>query len=212
MVAQSETNAAPIVDLNIVEKSSAPPAGWTIAEEYKIVCLREIAVEMAPGDHPGSVAEYWNAVIATHPYFNPECECFVVLLLNTHRKIKGNHLVSIGTLDTVLAHPREVFRAAVVSASSAIILMHNHPSGNSTPSDADIRVTRELLRAGHILKIEVLDHVIMGRATSERPWGYTSLRELGYFYGDYAPGYIAEKPARLNKAARNRLEALGCKL
>jgi DNA repair protein RadC len=59
--------------------------------------------------------------------------------------------------------------------------MHNHPSGDPTPSEADIKVTRDLIRAGQLLKIEVLDHIILGRATRERPKDYVSLRELGYF-------------------------------
>ncbi len=59
---------------------------------------------------------------------------------------------------------------------------HNHPSGDPTPSEADIKVTRDLIRAGQLLKIDVLDHVIIGRATPERQKDYVSLRELGYFY------------------------------
>jgi DNA repair protein RadC len=69
-----------------------------------------------------------------------------------------------------------VFRLAVVSNASAIVLMHNHPSGEATPSEADIKVTRDLIRAGQLLKIEVLDHVIVGNPN------HCSLRELGYFY------------------------------
>ena len=62
------------------------------------------------------------------------------------------------------------------------MLAHNHPSGDPTPSEADIKVTRDLIRAGQLLKIEVLDHVILGRKTKERERDYVSLRELGYFY------------------------------
>jgi len=67
--------------------------------------------------------------IAQHPYFNPECECLVVLILNTRRKVKGHQFVSTGTMDTLLVHPREVFRLAVMASASAIVVMHNHPSG-----------------------------------------------------------------------------------
>jgi len=112
--------------------------------------------------------------VATNPYFNPECECLVVLLLNTRRRVKGHQLVTIGTMDTTLVHPREVFRAAVVSSASAVVLMHNHPSGDPTPSQADIQVTRDLVNAGLVVHIEVLDHVIIGNASQ------SSLRELGY--------------------------------
>ena len=62
------------------------------------------------------------------------------------------------------------------------MLAHNHPSGDPTPSEADIKVTRDLIRAGQLLKIEVIDHVIIGRATAQRAKDYASLRELGYFY------------------------------
>jgi DNA repair protein RadC len=79
-------------------------------------------------------------------------------------------------MDTLLVHPREVFRAAVIGGASAILLMHNHPSGEPQPSEADIKVTRDLIRAGQILKIEVVDHVIVGASN------FVSLRELGYFY------------------------------
>jgi DNA repair protein RadC len=60
--------------------------------------------------------------------------------------------------------------------------MHNHPSGDPTPSEADIKVTRDLIRAGQLLKLEVLDHIIVGAVSPERPKPYASLRELGYFY------------------------------
>lgn len=147
------------------------------AHEYKVISLREcpLPTSLAECDTPDKVADYWRLHIATHPYFNPECECFVVLLLNTRRRIKGHQLVSIGTMDTILIHPREVFRIAVTISASAIVLAHNHPSGESSPSDADIKVTRDLIRAGQLLKIEVLDHVIMGHENR------TSLREQGYF-------------------------------
>jgi DNA repair protein RadC len=85
----------------------------------------------------------------------------VVLILNTRRHVKGHQLVTIGTLDTLLVHPREVFRGAIVASAAAIILMHNHPSGETTPSEADIKVTRDLARAGQLVRIEVLDHIIM---------------------------------------------------
>ena len=71
--------------------------------------------------------------------------------------------------------------AAIAANAAAIVLAHNHPSGDPTPSEADIKVTRDLIRAGQLLKIDVLDHVIIGRATAERQKDYVSLRELGYF-------------------------------
>ena len=110
-------------------------------------------------------------------------ETFQVLLLNTRRRLIGKPVkIADGTLDTILVHPREVFRPAIENNAAAAVLVHNHPSGDPTPSEADIKVTRDLIRAGQLLKIEVLDHVILGRATQERQKDYVSLRELGYFY------------------------------
>jgi len=105
-----------------------------------------------------------------------------VVFLNTRRRMIGVQKISQGLLDTLLVHPREVFAPAIAKKSSAIILVHNHPSGDPTPSEADIKVTRDLIRAGQLLKIEVLDHVILGHRTTERPRDFSSLRELGYFY------------------------------
>ena len=146
-------------------------------QEYKVVSLRECPTPetLRVCETPEQAADYWRLHVTSHPYFNPDCECFVVILLNTRRRIKGHHLVSIGTLDTILVHPREVFRLAIIAGGvSAIIIMHSHPSGDPTPSEADIKVTRDLMRAGQLLKIEVLDHVIVG---ADR---HLSLRELGY--------------------------------
>lgn len=109
-------------------------------------------------------------------------ETLQVLLLNTRRRLIRVAEITEGTLDTLLVHPREVFKAAIAANAAAVVLVHNHPSGDPTPSEADIKVTRDLIRAGQLLKIDVLDHVIIGRATPERPKDYSSLRELGYFY------------------------------
>ena len=111
-----------------------------------------------------------------------EVEQFRVVLLNTRRRLIGLETISQGTLDTLLVHPREVFKRAIAANASAVVLVHNHPSGDPTPSEADIKVTRDLIRAGQLLKIEVLDHVIIGRRTMDRQKDYVSLRELGYFY------------------------------
>ena len=77
--------------------------------------------------------------------------------------------------------PLEVFRPIIVAAGSACVLVHNHPSGDPTPSEADIKVTRDLIRAGQLLKIEILDHVVVGSSGSEQTKPYCSLREMGLF-------------------------------
>ena len=95
--------------------------------EYKVMPLRECPTPEAMQlcDSPANAAAYWQMHIATHPLFNPDCECFVVLFLNTRRKIKGHQLVGIGLLNQVLVHPREVFRTAIVTAAHSIMVMHN---------------------------------------------------------------------------------------
>jgi DNA repair protein RadC len=148
-------------------------------KEYRVMALRDCPVpsDMLVCETPQQAVDYWRLHIETHPYFNPECECFVVLLLNTRKRVKGHQLVTHGTMDTLLVHPREVFRTAIITSASCIVLMHNHPSGEPQPSEADIKVTRDLIRAGQLLKIEVIDHVIIGRPN------HSSLRELGCFAG-----------------------------
>ena len=169
--------------LEVPRKRRAANAAFN-PKEFKILALRECPTpaEMQLCDTPDKAAAYWRQHVITHPYYNPDVECFVVLLVNTRRKIQGHYLISTGTLDTILVHAREVFRPAVIGAASAIVLMHNHPSGDPTPSEADIKVTRDLIRGGQLLKIEVLDHIVIGQADAACPKGYTSLRELGYFY------------------------------
>ena len=150
----------------------------TTPYEYKIVALRECA---SPDnqylcDDPDRAADYWRSHIPADPRFNPEVECFVVLMLNVRRRLKGHYLVSTGTMDTCLVHPREVFRLAIMASAAGIVLAHNHPSGEPIPSEADIKVTRDLIRAGQLLRIDVVDHIILGAANK-----HSSLRALGYF-------------------------------
>ena len=174
LIATEYPAIAPQPENKIVKPIKFPPQ----PQEWKIVSLRECPTPdtMQPCETPDQAAAYWRTHIATHPYFNSECECLVVFILNTRRRIKGHYLVSIGTMDTILCHPREVFRLAIMASAAAIIIAHNHPSGEPTPSEADIKITRDLIRAGQLLKIEVLDHIVIGNPT------ISSLRSLGYFY------------------------------
>jgi DNA repair protein RadC len=100
-------------------------------------------------------------------------EEFRVLMLNTQHAVVRELVVTRGTLDTSLVHPREVFRAAVAEAASAVILVHNHPSGDPSPSHEDRDVTRQLVEAGRIIGIPVMDHLIIGDAR------YVSFVEAG---------------------------------
>jgi DNA repair protein RadC len=100
-------------------------------------------------------------------------EHFVCLFLNTKNHVIGQETLSMGSLNASIVHPREVFLAAIKRSSASIICVHNHPSGDPTPSPEDIEITRRLVEAGSVIGIEVLDHVIIGDLES------VSLKELG---------------------------------
>jgi DNA repair protein RadC len=155
------------------DKAIALKSAFTLAQRMALEIRRESPLL----DSPERVADLLREENRLHAV-----EHFQVVLVNTRRKLIKVEPISQGTLDTILVHPREVFRLAVAANAAAIILVHNHPSGDPTPSEADIKVTRDLIRAGQILKIEVLDHIILGRRTSERTRDFVSLKELGYFY------------------------------
>ena len=97
------------------------------------------------------------------PHFRYERkEHFAVLLMNTKNHIIGMPIVSTGSLSASIVHPREVFQAAIRQSAAAMILIHNHPSGDPMPSKEDIAVTERLVKAGKIMDISVLDHIIIG--------------------------------------------------
>ncbi len=106
-------------------------------------------------------------------------ESFQVLLLNSKNHLINRHMVSLGLVDASLVHPREVMRPAITEGASAIVLVHNHPSGDPTPSAEDIRITRQLVEAGQIIDIRVLDHIIVGRDTDSSHKSFLSMREEG---------------------------------
>ena len=99
-------------------------------------------------------------------------ENFLVISLDTKNHINGINVISTGTLNSSLVHPREVFKMAILNNSNSIIIAHNHPSGDTEPSNEDIKVTDRLVECGKILGIEVLDHIIVGE-------GYYSFKEKG---------------------------------
>ena len=117
---------------------------------------------------PRAVAEY-----LLPQYGNRRVEQFGVLLLDTKHRVLRTTVLSIGTLDASIVHPREVFREAVAGGAAAIVLFHNHPSGDPEPSSEDTRLTERLRAAGLLMGITVLDHVILGDAR------YFSYREKG---------------------------------
>lgn len=100
-------------------------------------------------------------------------EEFRILLMNTRNEVTYQHVVSRGTVNSSLVHPREVFREAIRRASNAIICAHNHPSGDPSPSAEDVAITKRLVEAGDVIDIRVLDHVIIGDGR------FLSMRERG---------------------------------
>ena len=155
------------------DKAIALKAAFTLARRM----AAEIQVAAPLLDQPAAVADLLRE--ECRPY---TVEHFYALLLDARRRLLRKVALTRGTLDAAIVHPRDVFRHAMTANASAVVLVHNHPSGDSTPSKADITVTRDLIRAGRLLKIEVLDHLILGRKTDERERDYFSLKEHGYFY------------------------------
>ena len=143
--------------------------------EFKVMLIRECEPMSQIMDQPELVAQYWRDNIPKADWFDPTKEALVVLVLNTRKRIIGHNLVSLGGLDYCQVTPLHVFRPVIAVAGSSIVLAHNHPSNDPSPSEADIKVTRDLIRAGQLLKIEVLDHIIVGGQE------HRSLRSLGYF-------------------------------
>ena len=107
-------------------------------------------------------------------------ECFAILSLKTSGKPINLNVVSIGTLDSSLVGPRETFKAAILSNAAAVIAIHNHPSGNIDPSHEDIMITERLVKAGQILGIPVMDHIIVGGETGTM----LSMNRMGYMDRD----------------------------
>lgn len=172
-----QLSRAPLEEIRAIkgigrDKAIALRAAFTLAQRM----AKELHQDAPVLDTPERIADLLREDHRDHTV-----EHFRVVLLNTRRRLVRVEEISQGTLDTILVHPREVFRPAILANAAAVVVVHNHPSGDPTPSEADIKVTRDLIRAGQLLKIEVLDHVIIGRRTQERPRDYLSLRELGYF-------------------------------
>lgn len=100
-----------------------------------------------------------------------EKEHFLVIMLGSRNQVTGKEIVSVGTLDSSLVHPREVFKGPIKKSAAAVVLAHNHPSGDPTPSDDDLSVTKRLIDSGILLGISVVDHVVI---TKDK---YVSIRE-----------------------------------
>jgi len=139
---------------------------------FRIALVREPGVKLAERPQIRVAAE--AAPLLAQYIGETDREVFAVALLTIRRRVLGLHTVSVGCLTSSLVHPREVFKPAILAGSAALLLAHNHPSGDPEPSADDIALTRRLIAAGQLLGIEVLDHLILGEAGR-----FVSLRERG---------------------------------
>jgi DNA repair protein RadC len=112
--------------------------------------------------NPHRVYNHIRKLIYIQDRVDREKEHFFVILLNTRNKVKCVDLISLGTVNASLVHPREVFRRAIREGAASILLAHNHPSGLTEPSEEDLKITKRLVEVGKIVGIEVIDHIIVG--------------------------------------------------
>ncbi len=139
---------------------------------YQLVQLGEVPVL----NTPEMIAAYMASAYEKTPYQ----ESFWVVCLDRKNKPISRTMITLGTLTQALAHPREVFKLAIMASAAAIVISHNHPSGDPAPSAADFQVTRQLNDAAKIIGIELLDHVIVGHATDDPTGqGWYSFRAAG---------------------------------
>ena len=131
-----------------------------VAEPFAVFTIRS----------PEDAKELAQAQIA-----DEDREVFLVMMLNTKNQVIGLHRAHVGSLNASIVHPREVMKSAILNNASSIIVSHQHPSGNPTPSPEDIEVTKRLSEAGKIIGIELLDHLIVSYTGK-----YVSLKEKGY--------------------------------
>jgi DNA repair protein RadC len=129
--------------------------------------LREAEVVYKPGKRIDANRDIRSSddahqILKEYNLHNRTVETMVVLILDTRHRVIAAQTVAVGTLTSVEVHPREVFRAAVMQGAAAILMAHNHPSGDPTPSEDDLNITTRIKQAGSILGILVLDHLILG--------------------------------------------------
>jgi DNA repair protein RadC len=127
---------------------------------FRIALVREPGVKLA--ERPEMRQPAAAARVLAEYIGEADRELFVIALLTIRYRVLGLHTVSVGCLSSSLVHPREVFKPAILAGSSAVLLAHNHPSGDPEPSAEDHALTRRLAAAGTILGIEVLDHLVLG--------------------------------------------------
>jgi DNA repair protein RadC len=129
-------------------------------------------------DSPEATFRFWKSVIETKPDFEADKETVIAILLDARLRPRAYHQVALGTVNECPVCPREVFRPVIISAAYAFILVHNHPSGEPGPSNADRSITSQLREGATILQVRFLDHVIVGRSGVSDP-PFFSFRDAG---------------------------------
>lgn len=148
-----------------------PDDSYTIPG-FRISLIREPGVTLS--GHPSMASPKEAAPVFSTYITDTDREVFVMAMLTIRHRVIGLTTVSVGCLTSSVVHPREVFKPAILAGSAAIILAHNHPSGDPEPSGEDIALTRRLVSAGEILGISVLDHLVIGES-----YRYVSLKDRG---------------------------------
>ena len=150
--------------------------------EIKIISkVCEEADGVSVANSPAKIRHLWETCVATAPWFDPEKEAVVVFNLNTKLRVKSWQMVSVGTINQTCVTPREILRPAVATLAYGIIFAHNHPSGETSPSPADLEITRRVRDGAKMLDIVLTDHVIIGQKDGNgNQQAYYSFREAGY--------------------------------
>ncbi|MGC9529152.1 MAG: RadC family protein [Candidatus Bipolaricaulaceae bacterium] len=166
------TRAGPSLDRLTVDDLQAV-AGVGVAKACAVVAALELARRHLMGRRH-VISRPHDALPYLQHLADKQQEYFACLSLSGAHEVIQSRVITVGLLNSTQVHPREVFADAITDRAAAIVVAHNHPSGNLEPSSDDLRLTRQLVEAGEILGIEVLDHLIITKR------GYTSLKEGGY--------------------------------
>lgn len=165
-------NLQELLDADPRQVSKVPGVGLASAVLVKLVKelhCRSLAKQMKGQNalsSPQAVLDFARTALAGHPH-----ECFLVIFLNAKNRVLDHKIVHEGTIDHAIVYPRRIIEQGLAARAAGLILVHNHPSGDPSPSDEDIRLTKSIQEAARPLDIRVLDHIIVGRQ------GYCSLAE-----------------------------------
>ena len=179
-----------IAEATVEQLSRVHGIGPAKAAQLKASAELARRLTLSPNGQRSSVADVESAAALIRPHLlDKKKEHFLALLLDSRHRLIRISPIAIGSLSATLVHPRELFKEAIAASAAAVIVAHNHPSGDPEPSADDVELTRRLIEGGSLLGIEVLDHLIIGTG------GVVSLRAAGFF---------ADRPVRSAPARRIR--------